>query len=541
MSDRCIHEHAHLGLDATYCPDCQQTFSSGSKIYEQILKSAGRSRTPEDTEPGAADNAKNSRGLDVGDRVCDPEPQSIHEHNWQSTTWTSDFRAIRVCSCGATEEISDEFTLRRLLENLERLRQELIDLAEQSRPARAKELMRGVKDKDRQIAWVKGKLEVVRSYSDESPGASPLQEDSAELSFSEVSSDSSLYLALDEIRRDGGTQPRAAIDLKHVLLLEEQMEDGRELEPVTVFYDGESYWLADGFHRFSAHYNRGEEALACVIHQGSRRDAVLYSVGANAEHKPALPRSREDKRRAVLTLLQDPEWREWTDSQIARQCHVNQSTVSRIRSSLMQCISDNQERTYITKHGTVAKMNTTKIGKKASAPPENLLDSDRVTIADDQPLFPNQSDKITQLPSLDSATVQLDTGERGLKPTVAHHLKLNEGGLVEISAPGNSKINGRQGRIAAVSEHSVEVWVRDVENMVMQKHTLKHQQVEPLPLKQEPRRHEIRTRLVNLRKCSLDPFEVEVLHLLERPVVFTPIELEYLVNIEKRHGITQVE
>lgn len=83
--------------------------------------------------------------------------------------------------------------------------------------------------------------------------------------------------------------------------------------------------------------------------------------------------------------------------------------------------------------------------------------------------------------------------------------------------------------------------MRDVEKMVMQKHVLKHQQVEPLPLEQEPRRHEICTRLTDLRKCSLDPFEVEVLNLLERPVVFTPLELEYLINIEKRHGITQVE
>lgn len=94
-------------------------------------------------------------------------------------------------------------------------------------------------------------------------------------------------------------------------------------------------------------------------------------------------------------------------------------------------------------------MNTTKIGKKASAS-EDLLDSDRVTIADDQPLFRGQSGKITQLPSPDSATVELDTGERGLKPTVAHHLKLNERGLVEVYAPGNNKINDRRGRIAAV-------------------------------------------------------------------------------------------
>jgi len=116
------------------------------------------------------------------------------------------------------------------------------------------------------------------------------------------------YLTLTEIRRDGGTQPRAAIDLKHVKLLEEQMEDGKELDPVTVFYDGESYWLADGFHRWHAHSNKGREVLACVIHQGSRREAVLYSVGANADHKPALPRSKEDKRRAVITLLHDPDW-----------------------------------------------------------------------------------------------------------------------------------------------------------------------------------------------------------------------------------------
>ncbi len=80
------------------------------------------------------------------------------------------------------------------------------------------------------------------------------------------------YLALDEIRRDGGTQPRVAIDWKHVKLLEEQMEDGKELEPVTVFYDGESYWLADGFHRWHAHRNQGKEAIAYVIHQGSRRE-----------------------------------------------------------------------------------------------------------------------------------------------------------------------------------------------------------------------------------------------------------------------------
>ena len=362
------------------------------------------------------------------------------------------------------------------------------------------------------------------------------------------------YLTLDEIRRDGGTQPRAAIDLKHVLLLEEQMEDWFELWPITVFYDGESYWLADGYHRWHAHRNQGREEIACIINHGSRRDAILFSVGANADNKPALPRSREDKRRAVLTLIQDPDWGQWSDRDIARQCKVTHPTVAKLRKEVTgkftsennqqevtgKFTSRNNQRTYITKHGTRAKMNTVNIGKKSPTLPENLLDS-TVTERGYHPLFPDQSGKITQLPILDSATVELDTGERDLKPTVAHHLNLNEGGLVEINAHAFNKIDGRRGRIAAVHSHTVEVWLRDVDTMVMQKHTLKYQQVTPLPLEKEPQLKEVCDRLTKLRACNLDPFLVEILNLLERNVVFTPLELEYLVNIEKRHGITQIE
>jgi hypothetical protein len=354
------------------------------------------------------------------------------------------------------------------------------------------------------------------------------------------------YLALDEIRRDGGTQPRAAIDWKHIKLLEEQMEDGKELEPVTVFYDGESYWLADGFHRWHAHRNQGKEAIACVTYQGSRRDAVLYSVGANADHKPALPRSREDKRRAVMTLLQDSQWREWSDREIARQCKVSDKTVGSLRKSICGNSADTKLNTErkVQRGGKTYTVNTANIGK-AARPPEKPPVCDRVTVTADHPLFPDQSGKIAQLPNPDAKVVELDTGERELisfqhlKSGLAQHLKLVEGGLVEIYAPGNNKINGRWGRIAAVAEYTVEVWLRHVDTMTMQKHTLKYQQLIPLPLEKEPQLKAISDRLSQLRSCSLDPFEVEILNLLERPVVFTPTELEYLAYIEKRYGIAQ--
>ena len=356
------------------------------------------------------------------------------------------------------------------------------------------------------------------------------------------------YLTLDEIRRDGGTQPRAAINLQHVKLLEEQIEDGQQLEPVIVFYDGESYWLADGFHRWHAHRNREEEIIACVIHQGSRREAVLYSVGANADHKPALPRSREDKYRSVTTLLQDPEWSKWSDREIAKRCHVGNKFVGDVRRSLCPEHSE-KSRTYKTKHGTTAKMNTANIGKKASKSP----DASRVTVKDHHPLFPSQSGKITQLPNPDAAIVELDNGNRELIQlkdldmdqldvsagiSIAHHLQLAEGGLVEIHTLNNSKINGRLGRIAAVHESTVEVWLRYVDTMIMHKYTLKHQQVELVPMDREPQLVEVGDRITRLRKCNLDPFEVQILLLLEQPVAFTPVELEYLAHIEQRYGIS---
>ena len=352
------------------------------------------------------------------------------------------------------------------------------------------------------------------------------------------------YLELNEIRRDGGTQPRAAIDLKHIKLLESQMEDGQELDEIVVFYDGTDHWLADGYHRWHAHHNQDKEAIACVIYQGSRRDAVLYSVGANAEHKPALPRSREDKRRAVMTLLSDVEWGKWSDSQIARQCRVNQSTVCRIRTSLMQCISETQERTYTTKHGTVAKMKTGNIGKNAM-PPQSLTLSDRVIVTADHPLFPNSSGTIAQLPNPENAIVEFDTGERELinlkhlTPAIAPQLDLHDGGLVQINARDNKRIDGRKGRIATVGESTVEVWVRDVDRMTMHQYTVKHHQVQPLPLEEEPQLLEVCDRTNRLRQFSLDPFEVEILNLLERPVALTPVELEYLIAIEQGYENAQ--
>lgn len=165
-------------------------------------------------------------------------------------------------------------------------------------------------------------------------------------------------LDIDLIRLDGGTQPRESIDGTVVGDYADAIREGAKFPPVTVFYDGQSHWLADGFHRHGAHKLAGKKKIAVELHRGTVRDAILYSVGVNDAH--GLRRTNDDKRRAVLTLLNDAEWSKWSDREIARQCRVHHETVGKLRPVTGETAS---ERTYKTKHGTVAKMDTSAIGK----------------------------------------------------------------------------------------------------------------------------------------------------------------------------------
>ena len=135
------------------------------------------------------------------------------------------------------------------------------------------------------------------------------------------------------IRIDGGTQSRASLSESTIDEYAEAIANGATFPPVTIFHDESSYWLAEGFHRFHAHDRAGRESIACDIRQGTRRDAVLFSAGANAEH--GLRRSNEDKRRAVMTLLGDNEWREWSDREIARRCGVSDRFVNGLRPTVI--------------------------------------------------------------------------------------------------------------------------------------------------------------------------------------------------------------
>lgn len=139
-------------------------------------------------------------------------------------------------------------------------------------------------------------------------------------------------LLINEISVDHKLQSRVAINTNTVKEYAESIRETAPLPPLTVFHDGLCYVLADGFHRLEAHKILGRDRVTANVLEGSRRDAFLYALSANAEH--GLRRSQADKRRAVQMSLEDPELGQRSNREIAKLCKVSHSFVNSTRESL---------------------------------------------------------------------------------------------------------------------------------------------------------------------------------------------------------------
>ncbi|MGR3278720.1 ParB N-terminal domain-containing protein [Acaryochloris marina NIES-2412] len=135
-----------------------------------------------------------------------------------------------------------------------------------------------------------------------------------------------------KIRMDGGTQPRSRLYEEVVADYADDMQQGAKFPPVVIYYDGEEYWLADGFHRVRAKEAIGSKEIAAEVIPGQLRDAILHSVGANSSH--GLRRTNADKYRAVERLLRDRDWRRWSNREISRRCGVSHVFVSQVRNAM---------------------------------------------------------------------------------------------------------------------------------------------------------------------------------------------------------------
>jgi DNA methylase/ParB-like nuclease domain len=176
-----------------------------------------------------------------------------------------------------------------------------------------------------------------------------------------------VLLPIDAVHTDGGTQIRTELNQFLIDDYAAAVQAGAVFPPVVVFSDGTDYWLADGFHRLEARRRAGFTEISADLREGTRRDAVLFAVGANVSH--GLRRSNSDKRRAVLVLLEDEQWRCWSDREIARIAVVSHEFVRtlRARSSVNNCQIG--ERT-VRRGATTYSMSTSGIGTTHRLAPE---------------------------------------------------------------------------------------------------------------------------------------------------------------------------
>jgi hypothetical protein len=175
-------------------------------------------------------------------------------------------------------------------------------------------------------------------------------------------------LSLDLIVVDKGVQARVGTDAKLVDEYADAMGNGDKFPPLTVFYDGDVYRLGDGFHRYAAAPHARYTEFKCEVRPGGLREATLFAVGANASH--GRQRSNDDKRTAVLKLLNDDEWFRWSDRGIARHCQVSHQLVADLRRLTGRATS---ERTYRNKHGDDGTMSIERIGTGGNTGQDNAI------------------------------------------------------------------------------------------------------------------------------------------------------------------------
>lgn len=174
-------------------------------------------------------------------------------------------------------------------------------------------------------------------------------------------------LRLDQIEIDPELQSRESPNQSKLSEYSDLVMHSHDVfPPVDVFFDGEKYYLSDGWHRYFAYQKNFKEEINCQIYEGSKRDALLHSAAANAKH--GINRTAGDKTKAVMMLLNDAEWSLWSNHKIAKHCSVDPAFVSRLRKSLVTVTSEKpSERRYINKHGQESVMNVSRIGKSKPA------------------------------------------------------------------------------------------------------------------------------------------------------------------------------
>lgn len=140
-----------------------------------------------------------------------------------------------------------------------------------------------------------------------------------------------LELPVDQVKADPANQPRESTDPEVVARYRLLMEEGVTFPPICVLWDGSTYWLADGFHRFAAHRALGRVTVPVRVREGTAAEAFWYGVDANSSQGMTL--GTGDRKRIARRMLE--EWPELGNREIARRTGLSHPTIGTLRNALL--------------------------------------------------------------------------------------------------------------------------------------------------------------------------------------------------------------
>jgi DNA-binding transcriptional regulator YiaG len=183
-------------------------------------------------------------------------------------------------------------------------------------------------------------------------------------------------LAIASLRRDGDTQMRVVLDEARVEEYALLMRAGRDFPPVTVWSDGTTFWLSDGFHRLAAAERAGRVDVQAVVRMGSLNDAQWDSYTANSRH--GLRPSQADFKRAVVRALRHPYAANKSTNQLAAHLGVPEATLRRWRKGLRS----SSDVLLAKRIGKTYDIDTTNIGRggRDGSKPRRILSEELVSM-----------------------------------------------------------------------------------------------------------------------------------------------------------------
>jgi transposase-like protein len=172
-------------------------------------------------------------------------------------------------------------------------------------------------------------------------------------------------LIICDIRKDGGTQCRTCLDEATIRKYQKLMASGIDFPPIRVWFDGQAYWLSDGFQRVAAAERLNKIHILAEVRFGSRADAQWDSYGCNTTH--GLPRSTADVKMAVARALAHPHSVKLSSAQLARHLGIPEPTLRRWRKELSSSSGEDSVR-LANRNGTLYPMHVAAIGRRSGQP-----------------------------------------------------------------------------------------------------------------------------------------------------------------------------